>query len=243
MGVEQRATATGLTIAGFGLSAFLFSTLSRSFFPGDISSFLLLLSIGTALPMLIGAFFLRPVKPRTADDAKVAESGWGRTASGYDTIPDEVDEEDMLDPKRSIPVVRVRTPSLDLDDQLARSTSLDFTRATSPQLHASRRRREGSHEMSPTRYGEEEQARLSLSTDGEEARILSNIDDPELGAVVRDISVPASIRTLGVNDVDVFGKAMMMKGDFWVITTILLLREWMGIGWLCSLSRWNMLIV
>lgn len=56
----QRASTTGLVISGFGLSAFFFSTVSH-FFPGDTSSFLLLLALGTSTPMIIGFFFVRPI--------------------------------------------------------------------------------------------------------------------------------------------------------------------------------------
>jgi len=37
---KTRATATGVVLAGFGLSAFLFSTISHTFFPGNTGDFL-----------------------------------------------------------------------------------------------------------------------------------------------------------------------------------------------------------
>lgn len=52
---------TGLVISGFGLSAFLFSTIAHIIFPGNTSDFLLVLAIGTSLPMVIGFFFVRPI--------------------------------------------------------------------------------------------------------------------------------------------------------------------------------------
>ncbi|KAG6828069.1 hypothetical protein H0H92_009371 [Tricholoma furcatifolium] len=58
---KARATATGLVISGFGLSAFLFSTISRIEFAGNTSSFLRLLAFGTAIPMIAGFFFVRPI--------------------------------------------------------------------------------------------------------------------------------------------------------------------------------------
>ncbi|KAG6816234.1 hypothetical protein H0H87_007561 [Tephrocybe sp. NHM501043] len=58
---KARATATGVVISGFGLSAFLFSTISRVEFAGNTSSFLRLLSLGTAIPMIAGFFFVRPI--------------------------------------------------------------------------------------------------------------------------------------------------------------------------------------
>ncbi|KAG6897161.1 hypothetical protein C0992_003667 [Termitomyces sp. T32_za158] len=58
---KTRASATGLVISGFGLSAFLFSTVSRIHFPGNTSSFLGLLALGTSVPMIFGFVFVRPV--------------------------------------------------------------------------------------------------------------------------------------------------------------------------------------
>ncbi|KIK95478.1 hypothetical protein PAXRUDRAFT_826958 [Paxillus rubicundulus Ve08.2h10] len=57
----SRATTIGLVISGFGLSAFLFLTIAQVFFPGDTSAFLLVLALGTAIPMLVGLFIVRPV--------------------------------------------------------------------------------------------------------------------------------------------------------------------------------------
>ncbi|KAL0577546.1 hypothetical protein V5O48_004444 [Marasmius crinis-equi] len=56
-----RGTTTGLVISGFGLSAFFFSTLSHIVTAGDTASFLLLLALGTSLPMIVGFFFARPI--------------------------------------------------------------------------------------------------------------------------------------------------------------------------------------
>ena len=48
-------------MSGYGLSAFLFSTISHIFFVGNASPLLLLLSLGTSFPMILGFFFARPV--------------------------------------------------------------------------------------------------------------------------------------------------------------------------------------
>ncbi|KAF5337303.1 hypothetical protein D9611_002979 [Ephemerocybe angulata] len=58
---QMRGITTGLVISGFGLSAFLFSTISRSFFAGNTSSFLFLLAVGTASPMILGFFLIKPI--------------------------------------------------------------------------------------------------------------------------------------------------------------------------------------
>ena len=57
----QRASTTGLVISGFGLSAFLFSTISHIFFAGGASQLLLLLALGSSFPMILGFFFVRPI--------------------------------------------------------------------------------------------------------------------------------------------------------------------------------------
>ncbi|KAJ6615493.1 MFS general substrate transporter [Mycena sp. CBHHK59/15] len=65
---KARATTTGLVLSGFGLSAFFFSTLAHILFPGNTSSFLLLLSCGTALTSIVGFFLVRAV-PLSASEA------------------------------------------------------------------------------------------------------------------------------------------------------------------------------
>ncbi|KAF9030349.1 MFS general substrate transporter [Hymenopellis radicata] len=78
-----RASATSLVLSGFGLSAFFFSSISRILFPGDTSSFLLVLSLGTALPMIAGFFFVRAVPPVEHDSAESNGQGdvaYGRTS-------------------------------------------------------------------------------------------------------------------------------------------------------------------
>ncbi|KIJ24619.1 hypothetical protein M422DRAFT_274545 [Sphaerobolus stellatus SS14] len=56
-----RASTVGFVLSGFGLSAFFFSTLSHLIFPGNTSSFLLFLALGTSLPIIVCFFTVRPV--------------------------------------------------------------------------------------------------------------------------------------------------------------------------------------
>ncbi|PCH41731.1 MFS general substrate transporter [Wolfiporia cocos MD-104 SS10] len=58
---RARATMNGVVISGFGLSAFLFSTLAHIAFPGNTSDFLLMLAAGTSIPMVLGFFLIRPI--------------------------------------------------------------------------------------------------------------------------------------------------------------------------------------
>ena len=48
-------------MAGFGLSAFFFTTLSNILFKSTTSMFLLILALGTSCLMLLGFLFVRPV--------------------------------------------------------------------------------------------------------------------------------------------------------------------------------------
>ncbi|KAH7881863.1 major facilitator superfamily domain-containing protein [Phlebopus sp. FC_14] len=79
-----RATTTGLVLSGFGLSAFWFSTLASTFFPGDTSAFLLVLALGTSIPMLIGLFIVRPVPLPSKTDSHHQVPD---VVDGYDPIP------------------------------------------------------------------------------------------------------------------------------------------------------------
>lgn len=60
---ESRGTATGLSLAGYGLSAFMFSAISTFAFPGDTSMFLLMLAIVTFAVNLVALFFVRLLPP------------------------------------------------------------------------------------------------------------------------------------------------------------------------------------
>ncbi|KAI0788666.1 major facilitator superfamily domain-containing protein [Abortiporus biennis] len=95
---KARASTTGLVLSGFGLSAFLFSTIAHVFFPGDTSSFLLILAIGTSLPMVLGFFFIKPV-PLPGSDGLEHEHEHG----GYEHVANnEVFEEEEEDEYLSV---------------------------------------------------------------------------------------------------------------------------------------------
>ncbi|KAH9180068.1 MFS general substrate transporter [Lactarius sanguifluus] len=65
-----RAIVLGVVMSAFGLSAFFFSSISHALFPGNASDFLLVLGLGTALPMVLGFFFVRPIPlPLTTSEA------------------------------------------------------------------------------------------------------------------------------------------------------------------------------
>ena len=76
---------TGLVISGFGLSAFFFSSMAHIFFPGDVAGLLLLLALGTSLPMIGGYFVVRPIPlPDTSYQPLPADREGDIEDLGYD---------------------------------------------------------------------------------------------------------------------------------------------------------------
>lgn len=98
----QRGLTTGIVASGFGLSAFIFSTAARVAFPGDTSSFLKLLTYGTALPIIICVFLVRPIPLPPADAdlgderASVLEHGAIHVGADSDVGDEERGEEVRL---------------------------------------------------------------------------------------------------------------------------------------------------
>lgn len=63
-------------LSGFGLSAFVFSTIAHTAFPGNTSSFLLVLALGTSVPMIAGFFFVHPIPLPTSELTRTLERGF-----------------------------------------------------------------------------------------------------------------------------------------------------------------------
>lgn len=81
---RSRAAYTGAVLAGFGLSAFLFSMLGHAIFHGEAGGLLLLLSIGTSVPHLVGSFIVRAYPPE--DEGEGEDDG---VHDGDDLDPEE----------------------------------------------------------------------------------------------------------------------------------------------------------
>ncbi len=64
-----------MVLSGFGLSAFLFSSIAHVVFPGDTSEFLLVLAIGTSLPMILGFFLVRAIPLPHSEGRRAVETG------------------------------------------------------------------------------------------------------------------------------------------------------------------------
>lgn len=82
----QRTTVTGVVVAGYGLSAFVFSAIARAIFPGDTSGFLLTLAVGTASPVVLGWFLVRVCPyPDHAPRVSVEDGGQGASDDASET--------------------------------------------------------------------------------------------------------------------------------------------------------------
>jgi len=82
-----RAMAVSFVMSGFGLSAFFFSSISHILFPGNTSDFLLVLGLGTAIPVITGVFFVRVIPLPSSGEAAI-EVGSSNSYQPLSTSPD-----------------------------------------------------------------------------------------------------------------------------------------------------------
>lgn len=85
-----RAVTVGLVMSGFGLSAFFFSSISHTLFPGNTSDFLLVLALGTAIPMIFGFFFVRVI-PLPSHGESAVEVG---SSNNYQPLATSADSDE-----------------------------------------------------------------------------------------------------------------------------------------------------
>jgi hypothetical protein len=86
----QRAVTVGVVMSGFGLSAFFFSSISHTLFPGNTSDFLLVLALGTAIPMIFGFFFVRII-PLPSHGTTAVEVG---SSNSYQPLATSADSDE-----------------------------------------------------------------------------------------------------------------------------------------------------
>ncbi|KDN37450.1 MFS general substrate transporter [Tilletiaria anomala UBC 951] len=80
-GGNRRGSATALVLSGFGLSAFVYSSLSHTLFPGNMQDYLLLLAIGSVVSFLIGLAVIR-ILPPAAEGSALADANGEQEADG-----------------------------------------------------------------------------------------------------------------------------------------------------------------
>ncbi|KAH9963274.1 major facilitator superfamily domain-containing protein [Russula dissimulans] len=86
-----RAMAVSFVMSGFGLSAFFFSSVSHILFPGNTSDFLLVLGLGTAIPVITGLFFVRLI-PLPSSEETALEVG---SSNSYQPLATSADPDEF----------------------------------------------------------------------------------------------------------------------------------------------------
>lgn len=103
---KTRATASGMVLAGFGLSAFTFSTIGHLAFGGDAGGLLLLLALGCSAPMFLGSIVIKEVPSKSAED------GYQRVSDGPEILFEDTDGDEPYHRRSSsIELSRSRSPT------------------------------------------------------------------------------------------------------------------------------------
>ncbi|CAK9784994.1 unnamed protein product [Cutaneotrichosporon oleaginosum] len=156
---KTRASATGAVLAGFGLSAFVFSALGHALFHGEAGGLLLVLSWGTMLPDLVGAFLVRPYPPHEDDsdfsdeDDDLLAHQAGLLEPGQDLAPSRSRERspdvEMADEATAHDPLLPRTPSR-IGTPLAGEAETPMRTPRTPRTPGSRKRRSSTASLPPT---------------------------------------------------------------------------------------------
>ncbi|THH17574.1 hypothetical protein EW146_g3249 [Bondarzewia mesenterica] len=200
---KLRATAVAVVLSGFGLSAFFFTSISHIFFPGNTSQFLLILALGTSLPMILGFLFIRPIPLPAMDSARALEHG---SADQYQRLSTS---------ERSVTFQRLNNSQTHLLSSTGEDSEDEDVSHPSPSSH-----RHGhasialmnSVELSP-----------SVSIDG-----FRSIHRSRSRSVVPSERGGAE-KTAEGRGVDISGRALWFSGDFWLIFSILMLLSGTGL--------------
>ncbi|TFY68862.1 hypothetical protein EVG20_g3394 [Dentipellis fragilis] len=188
----SRGTVVGIVISGFGLSAFFFSSLSHILFPGNTSDFLLILALGTALPMILGFFFVRRIPLPEHSREYGAEHG---TADTYERLSTSEPRSPFTKPNNS----HTHLLAADADED----AELENEHAEEVREH---RRRESAHASTLAPVFDAVELSPSASAEGFRARV---------GGVGEDETpYEKSARWKGQ---DISGRALWMSGDFWLL--------------------------
>jgi hypothetical protein len=125
-------------MSGFGLSAFFYSTLSHVLFPGNTSDFLLVLALGTALPMILGLFIVRPIPLPNHVNSSAIERGAANAYRrvSFDGAPAAIRANSQTrllspPPQPTVPEIYV-----DEDDETMEAVYTEFSHPSSQTLHA-----------------------------------------------------------------------------------------------------------
>ena len=202
----QRASVAGLVISGYGLSAFVFSTLAHRVFPGDTSKFLLILALGTSLPMAISSTIVRVVPHDiSAGGSYVAinteDSEEETPSSGIQTrLPSEVFVESSFHLLSSTPPSSALTES-----RRSRSQSASSFELPGPEF--------GTHVPLQGTGMIQEHVDLGDISETSETSDVETLRDTQL----------STSKEIGILDIN--GKTLFINSNFWLLFAILSLRK------------------
>ncbi|KAI0059338.1 MFS general substrate transporter [Artomyces pyxidatus] len=202
---RARAIVVGIVMSGFGLSAFFFSSISHLLFPGNTSGFLLVLALGTALPMILGFFFVRPVPLSPADASYAVEQGEYEPLSAADPTSFE-------NPNTSHTHLIPSSDDEGDEDSLAPS----FPDPPRPRRHSdlSRKHLHDSVELSPS-------ASLIGFQHRSRSRSMSMVRAPN--------PVPKLEKIVEGRGVDITAWDLCKSGDFWIMCCVNMLLSGTGL--------------
>jgi len=209
----------GVVISGFGLSAFLFSTIAHVAFPGNTSDFLLILAVGTALPMVLGFLLVRPFAlPHAA--AGIEEEAF-EPSSAHAHAP------------RPAPSVAIASPALFRDD-----TSRTHLLSSHHHYHDENEDEETAEEADELIPGYTSHAAVAsdyfvpantesvaLSPTRSQGRSRSRSAFSGRRGSARSYATPV----VGLEPPNVHGKGLFLDVDFWVIFSITALLAGTGL--------------
>lgn len=199
-----------MVVSGFGLSAFFFSTFAHTLFPGDTGSLLLVLALGSSAPMLLGFFIVRPIQHTSPHDLyqsiPAAESQLS-IAEQWDTFsPVEATAEQEA-------IAHVRRTSRSRDESRTRR-SHSVAREDMPFLI--------NDGISSYRGRSRNAARMSLEIPDQPR---DSQERERSVSMHRDFIDATSIVPAAEVVVDVHGMALFGTSDFWLLFSVLSLRE------------------
>ncbi|KAJ9117067.1 hypothetical protein QFC24_006526 [Naganishia onofrii] len=222
---HQRATASGITLAGFGLSAFLFSSIAHAVFPGRTDGFLALLAVGTAVGMGVGVVGVKTVALLPAEDGEEEAAAHEEAQEeGYIRVMDQEEQgyADLVDtPGTGVggPLTLERGERDEVDDYL-----------THPRPHHRSHHHGLLHEEVPLTVSR------SRSTDVPRSSVdllpirsrssrehLHSSDEALLQSPSLSVGEAVEKHIGGVEDGQVSGKQLLESLDFWAIVVILTL--------------------
>jgi hypothetical protein len=199
---SHRGTATAFPLAAFGLSAFFFSFLGASLFPGDPSAFLKLLSIGTFSLTFVGFFFLNTY-PHTSYHAISHDEG--RRSSSLST---------HLRPSTS------RNPSLGVQssEEPGTSTAGPVSTNVAPQSNPPLA-------TSPFSTGNK-----NVDNDVEDDAVdeTSSLMSSAASEIVENV-VASSVDTDRSHRIDIRGLKLLQSQSFWLLFTIMTILSGVGL--------------